>query len=194
MLDAKVAATAFNKMSASHGWRQLCDPTLSFELPYYNDVVNLWRQKAAPDRIPARSHISARDLKPFLRYIAMAERIQENPSVYRWKLIGTKVAEVLGEHTGKLFEDSVAPEHLQRWNEVCDMVLSGTQPWRFYGEVTVSGRDYLIADNLYLPLADDDGTPRFVMALCRYTPSHMESDGILESIENAMISEPRGLL
>ncbi len=74
--------------------------------------------------------------------------------------MGTKVVPILGEHTGKLFEESIEPGHLSRWNESFDMMLDLTQPWRFYGEVTLNGRDYLIAENLYLPLADYRGNAR----------------------------------
>src|ERR1043166_703477 len=111
MADVRTVAKALNEESPRRNWRQLCDPSLSFELPYYNEVIGLWRSKIGEFAIPKRSDISARDLKPFLAHIVLLERVKENPSQYRWKIIGTKVAQVLGEHTGKLFEDSIAPEH-----------------------------------------------------------------------------------
>ena len=194
MLDIKVAAKAHNEKSARRNWRQLCDPDLSFDEPFFNDLIALWRSKLGSAQIPKRSAITIRELKPFLTNIAIMERIKENPSQYRWKLVGTKVAQVLGEHTGKLLEDGITHEQLSRLSESFDMVLEAGQPWRFYGEVTLNGRDYLIAENLYLPLADEDGKARFIMALCRYASASTEREDLRERIENAMLSEPRGLL
>jgi hypothetical protein len=194
MSDIQVVAKKHNEKSIRRNWRQLCDPTLAFRAPCYQEVIALWQSKTGPLSLPKRSGISARELKPFLSNIVVVERIAENPSQYRWKLMGTKVTQALGEHTGKLFDESLAPEHSTRLSESYDMVLGDTKPWRFYGEVTLNGRDYLVAENLYLPLADDNGLPRFIMGLCRYTSAQMEGDDLRECIENAMLSQPRGLL
>ena len=193
-MDIAVAAKTHNEKSARQNWRQLCDPSLSFEVPFYNEVIALWRSKISTCPIPKRSDISARDIKPFLPHICIVERVHSNPSHYRWKLMGTKVTQVLGEHTGKLFDESLAPEHLQRWTESSDMILGADQPWRFFGEVSLNGRDYLIAENLYLPLADDEGQPRYILGVCRYTPASVDREEMRERIRNAMLSTPHGLL
>jgi hypothetical protein len=41
--------------------------------------------------------------------------------------------------------------------------------------VHIKGREYLNAEHLYMPLANDDGIPSFVLALCRYTPRHQDN-------------------
>ncbi len=141
--------------------------------------------------MPSRSDITPRDLKPILRNVLMFERISEDPSVYRWRIVGTSLIAILGEHTGKSFEDSIPPEHLERWVDCCDLILKGEQPLRFLGRVHIKGREYLDADNLYVPLANDNGKPTFILGQCRYTPRRSETEEIWE---NQLASLPGGLL
>jgi len=90
------------------------------------------------------------------------------------------MTDVIGHNTGKSFEESIPNEHLQRWNGVCDMVLDSEQPWRFLGHVHIRGREYLKAENLYLPLTNDEGSPAFIMGVCRYTPRIQDNDNFNE--------------
>jgi len=62
---------------------------------------------------------------------------------------------------------------------------------RFVGRVRLKGREYLDAENLFVPLANDEGQPTFVMGLCRYVPRRSECE---ESWENQIASIPGGLL
>ena len=141
--------------------------------------------------MPRRSEITPRDMKDMLRHIVVFERFEENPSRYRWRLIGTAITEITGHQTGKTFEESVPPEHMERWVACCDLVLEGGQPLRFLGRVHLQGREYLDAENLFVPLANDNDAPAFVMGLCRYTPRVSDSEDIWE---NQLASLPGGLL
>ena len=119
------------------------------------------------------------------------ERVSQNPSRYRFRLVGTGLTGILGENTGKPFEDCIPPQHLPRWVECCDMILDGGQPLRFLGRVHVSGREFLDAENLFVPLANDNGEPTFIMGQCRYTP---RTSDVGDSWENQLASMPGGLL
>ena len=70
------------------------------------------------------------------------------------------------------------------------MILESEQPWRFLGHVHIRDREYLHAEHLYLPLADDSGNPSFVMGLCRYVSRFQDND----MSEDEIASIPRGLL
>ena len=135
--------------------------------------------------------MTARDLKDFLRDIMLFQRMTTNPSHYHWRLIGTGITDIVGHHTGKTFEESIPPEHLERWVETSDLILESEQPWRLRGRVHIQGREYLDAENLYLPLANDNDEPTFALGLCRYTPRRAHDD---ESWENQIASIPGGLL
>ena len=141
--------------------------------------------------MPSRSDITPRDLKDILRTVLMFERVSQNPSHYRWRLIGTGLTSILGENTGKTLEESLPTEHIERWTECGDMILEGGQPLRFLGRVHMQGREYLDAENLFVPLANDNGEPSFILGQCRYTPRRSETEDIWE---NQMASLPGGLL
>jgi len=190
-MNVIAAAKAFNQKAVYQNWHQFCDPTLSFSETFYTRFLSIWQEHRGDRVMPSRSQITPRDLKDFLRNIILVQRESEGERHYRWRLIGTSVTDIVGHNTGKLFEESVPPAHLSRWNEVCDMILESKQPWRFLGRVHIQGREYLDAEHLYVPLANDNGEPSFVMGLCRYVPRRSESEEIWE---NEIASLPQGLL
>jgi hypothetical protein len=190
-MNVAAAAKALNQKAAQQKWHHFCDPGLSFTDGYYDKFLDVWHAKAAGRSMPARSDMTPRDLKDFIRNIVIFERIGTNPSRYMFRLIGTALTEVAGHVTGKSFEESVQPELVPRWNECCDLMLSSEQPLRFIGRVHFQGREYLDAEHVYVPLSNDNGEPSFIMGLCRYTPRRTESD---ESWEHQIASIPGALL
>ncbi len=188
-------AKEYNERAVKQNWHQRCDPTLSFTEPSCRQLLSIWRAKAGERKIPMRSDLTPRDLKDYLKNIVLGQREETNPSRYRFRLIGTGLTNVLGEHTGRLFEESIAPEHLPRWVEVCDMILESELPWRFLGRVHIRGHEYLNAEHLYMPLAGQDGLPSYVMGYCRYTPRYSVSEVDMQAeLENEIASIPGGLL
>ena len=185
------AIKVLNQRAAREKWCYYCDPTLAFSDSLYMQFLLLWKNKAGARRMPARSEMTARDLKEFLRDIVMFQRDAVNPSHYVWRLIGTKITDITGHQTGKTFEETLSPDHVARWIETADLILESGQPMRFVGRVRLNGREYLDAENLFVPLANDEGQPTFVMGLCRYVPRRSECE---ESWENQIASIPGGLL
>lgn len=190
-MNVTVAARAHNQRSVELKWHQFCDPTLAFADPSYEQLLTLWRSKAGDRKMPSRSEITPRDLKEILRHIVLFERVDMNPSVYRWRLVGTAITNVAGHLTGKTFEESAPPDRAKCWTEAANLMFEVGKPLRFLGRVHISGREYLKAENLYVPLANDNDVPTFMMGLCRYTPRSGEDD---ESWENELASFPGGLL
>jgi hypothetical protein len=190
-MNVMAIAKAHNQRAVRQNWNHFSDPTLAFSLPRYNQMIDIWRAKASGRAMPRRSEMTARDLKDFLRDLLLVHRDSVNPSRYSWRLIGTSVTDVVGHHTGKTFDESMPPHHLERWVETMDMILESEQPWRLRGRVHVRGREYLDAENLYVPLANDNDQPAFVMGFCRYTPHISDDDNYWE---NELASIPGGLL
>ena len=190
-MNVMATAKQLNQQAAREKWHHFCDPTLSFTAPIYDGLLSTWRAKAAGGRMPARSEISPRDLKEVLRNIVLFERDTANPTRYYWRLAGQSVAEILGSHTGKSFEESVPPHLLPRWIASMNLILDGGQPLRFFGRVHINGREYLDAEHLYVPLANDNQVPAYIMGLCRYTPRYTEDE---QSWESQIASMPGGLL
>lgn len=126
--------------------------------------------------MPSKAELSPRDLKKFLSDIVICHRVVKNPSSWIWRLVGTKVATVLGDVTGKTFDQTAPSGRATHWIESCDLVLDGGQPLRFLGRVRIKGREYLNAENFFVPLADDEGRPTFVMGMCRYFPRRADNE------------------
>ncbi len=190
-MNVLAAAKALNQKAVQQNWHHLCDPSLAFRDSIYERLLDVWRSRAAGRDMPRRSDLTPRDLKDFLRHVLMFERIQRNPSRFQWRLIGTAITDIAGHMTGKTFEESVPAEHLPRWVECGDLILDGGQPLRFLGRVHIRGREYLDAENLYVPLANDNNEPTYIMGLCRYTPHVSDDDNYWE---NELASIPGGLL
>lgn len=193
-MNVIAAAKALNQRAARENWHHFCDPTLAFSDPSYDVLLNLWRTKAGGRKMPSRNDMTLRDLKDILRNVLVFERVDTNPSSYRFRLVGTNLTGMGRggvDPTGKMLEETVPAEHLPRWIECGDMILDGGQPLRFLGRVQLPGRDYLDAENLFVPLANDNDIPTFVMGLCRYTPRQSDSE---DSWENQIASIPGGLL
>lgn len=191
-MNIEAAARALNQKAVQQNWHHFCDPGLHFSDASYGRLLLLWHEKAGDRLMPRRSQITPRDLKDLLRNILIFERVAQNPSRFQWRVVGTSITEVAGHNlTGKTFEESVPPEHLPRWIECGDLILDGGQPLRFLGRVHISGREYLDAENLYVPLANDNDEPSFIMGLCRYTPRRSDAE---DTWESQIASIPGGLL
>lgn len=190
-MDIVTAVRSLNQKAVQEHWHHFIDPTLTFGDPCYDQLLTLWRHKSGGRPMPRRSQITPRDLKDFLRNVLLFEREAKNPSRFRWRLIGTNLTSVLGEHTGKTFDESIPTQHLARWQQCGDLILDGGQPLRFLGRVHMNGREFLDAENLFVPLANDSDEPAFILGQCRYTP---RTTDIGDSWENQIASLPGGLL
>ena len=185
------AVTALNQRAAREKWHHVCDPSLTFSEPSYDRLLALWRNKAGDRLMPKRAEMTFRDLKDVLRHLIVLERVETMPSRYRARLIGTSLTAMAGDRTGKLLEEVLPADQVQRWVVCADLILDGGQPMRFMGRVHLQGKEYLNAENLFVPLANENDEPTFVMGLCRYTPRHTESE---ESWESQIASIPGALL
>jgi hypothetical protein len=190
-MNLTVAIRALNERAIREKWYHICDPSLAFSEPCYTQLLGLWRDKAGTRKMPTRSEMTFRDLKDLLRNILVLERVSQIPSRYKFRLVGTGLHNMAGELTGKMVDEVVPPEHLPRWVGSADLILDGGQPLRFVGRVHLEGKEYLNAENLYVPLANDNDEPTYIMGLCRYTPRRTDAE---ESWENQIASMPGALL
>ena len=190
-MNVIATAKALNQRAIKEKWYHYCDPSLAFSDASYNRLLDLWRSKKGDRRMPKRADMTPRDLKDILRNIVMFERVGRDPSRYRWRLIGTSLTHMAGDNTGKMFEETLPQEHLPRWLDCCDLILDGGEPLRCLGRVHFEGREYLDAENLFVPLANDNNEPTFVMGLCRYTPRRSENE---QSWEDQIASIPGGVM
>ncbi len=184
------AVKSLNQRAARENWYYVCDPSLAFSDPIYERLLGLWRSRSEGRPMPRRSQMTPRELKDVLRNLLVLERVERQPSRYRARLIGTSLTSMVGDRTGKMVEEVLPPEQVTRWAICHDLVLDGGVPLRFVGRVHLQGKEFLNAENLYVPLANDNDEPVFVMGLCRYTPRHTESEESWESQVAAISGAP----
>ncbi|MBU6297080.1 MAG: PAS domain-containing protein [Alphaproteobacteria bacterium] len=156
-------AAAFNAWAEEKGWPAFCDDGLVFESPFLAELLEIWRKQAGERPIPRRREMTARALKTHLTQIAIFERVSEEPSRYRTRLMGTKLAQILGDMQGKFLDDAAPPETVERWHTVLDLVLSEKRPLRFFNPVAYKQREYLQAESIGAPLTESDGPPTMVL-------------------------------
>jgi hypothetical protein len=162
------AVAAFNALAVQEGWEQQCDPTLAFVHPDFPVIFEIWKEQAGGKPMPARRSMTPRTLKEFLPRVAINERASFDPPRFTWRLMGTQIAQVLGERTGKFIDEDAPPRQVARWNASLDLVMRCARPMRFCGRVLANNKTYLASELLFMPLADDLGEARFVLGFGHY--------------------------
>ena len=163
------AAERFNARARREGWQQHCDPHLKFRHADLPAMLAVWQQQAAGRDMPARRDMTPHVLKPFLSRIALEERVQVNPPRWRWRLVGTRITQIIGERTGKYLDEDAPPRQTARWVASAELVLEICRPLRFVGRVLANEKEYLFSELVFTPLSDDDGTPKFMMGFGCYS-------------------------
>jgi hypothetical protein len=156
-------STDFNDTAAKMGWPILCDESCAFNTPMLADLLTLWQSEATRG-IPARSALTVRKLQPFLRNIAIYERVGEGAERrYRIRLMGSGIVQHYGELTGKLFEDVVPQQYLDRWYATADVSLLAQKPVRMVLRADTFDKAHWIAEYLCAPLTDSNGSSTLVL-------------------------------
>ena len=114
------AVAAFNALSARENWEQQCDPTLTFAHSDFPVMLDIWKKQADGKPMPMRRSMTPRALKGFLPRVAINERVSIHPPRFKWRLMGTQVAQVLGERTGKYMDEDAPPRQVARFEMLED--------------------------------------------------------------------------
>lgn len=154
---------AFNDAATEQGWPILCDEGCDFSNPMLAELLALWRTEAG-EGIPARHAMTARKLQPFMRNIAIYERIGEGAHRrYRVRLLGSGIVQYYGELTGKYVDDVVPEKFLARWYALSDVTLIAQKPMRLVLRADTFDKSYMVAEYLCAPLTADGGATKFVL-------------------------------
>lgn len=158
----------------TEGWGVAVDETLSFNQPELRALADIWHAKAgAMKALPRREDLDIRLLKPFLRHLSVAERVDLGQRFsYRLRLQGAVLENYFGSHTGKLLEETAPPHLAERWIASYDALLALRRPLRMVGTYDKGKMDYLIAETLAIPLGNGDLPPVSVLSATYFTPRH----------------------
>lgn len=158
------SAAAFNETAKAKGWPALADETLSFNHALLHELLTLW-QNEARDGVPLRTAMTARKLQPFMRNIAIFERIDEGVHRrYRVRLMGSGIVEYNGELTGKYVDEAIPEKYQDRWYALGDLSLYSQKPARVLLRADTFEKSHMSAEYLLTPLKADNGSIKFILA------------------------------
>lgn len=163
--EAQQFCVLYNSEAESQGWPMRCDAVAESRDKRLTELRALWQAKAQ-DGVPRRSDLGMREMKPFMRNIAIVERIDFDNDVghtYKFRLFGSALSLVFGEHTGQTVEDIVLPVTVPGWIAFYDLVLSTGQPILLSNMFTSVYTSTDKNEVLGLPLADEEGNVRLAI-------------------------------
>lgn len=162
--EAQQFCLLFNAEAESAGWPMRCDAACHFGERKLNELLAVWREKAK-NGVPSRAALDMRTLKSFMRHITILEKVDTpNGHSYRFRLFGSALAMVFGEHTGHLLEEMVLPSAYPGWLAFYDMVLATRAPLQLINTFRVEMISFLRGELFAAPLTDDSGDVRYILA------------------------------
>lgn len=162
--DDDMPCRRLNAEALKKGWPIRCDPGGVFERKELNDMSALWHEAAA-GAVPKRAAIGMRTLKPHARNVAILERVDRaGGHGYRFRLFGSALAIMFGEHTGHSLEEMVQPEILPIWLAFYDAVLQSRRPIRLVNYFRLPSSNFLMGEIFAAPLCDAQGEVNLILA------------------------------
>jgi hypothetical protein len=162
--DPDKACAELNALAEAKGWPLRCGNIGNFRRSELQALCDLWRSKAVAC-IPTRSAFDMRTVGCFARNIMILDREgADGAKRYRFRLFGSTLALVFGEHTGHTLDEMVSPELLESWLAFYDTVLSCRHPMRVDTYYRTATEDYVKGEIFAAPLADESGAVRMVLA------------------------------
>ncbi len=167
-----LAAEEFNRIAERMAAPGRCDPTLSFETPQLAEVVCVWRDKASGRNMPLRRDMDARTLKAYLPNVAIVDVVESGDMRrYRFRVMGTSISQVLGDHTGKFIDEAIVSPFCERWCAAMDAALMAGGPIRVTGRVEYRQRDHLVMELMLAPIGPRDESAEAVLVVAYATSS-----------------------
>ena len=148
------------------GWTMRADAKLDFVHPPLNDLRDLWFAKSeALGHMPRRADFDARSLKPFLRNLAIVERVVDEGRIrYRTRLHGSLLVQYFGEQTGKFLDQSIPPDVIESFHDGYDAVLQMRKPVRALSFYQIPSVDYLAGESFAVALGNEEDRPVQVLS------------------------------
>lgn len=161
---------ALNARAEANNWPTRCDGTLGFERDELRALLGIWRSKAE-NGVPTRTAFDMRTLQPVAPHVLIVEREGEGEKRrYKFRLFGSAMAMLFGEHTGRYLDEMVSSEMLPSWNAIYDAVLETQRPMRVVTQFRLPSEQPLSGEILIAPMADETGRVRLVLAATFVSP------------------------
>ncbi|HEX7777090.1 MAG TPA: PAS domain-containing protein [Parvibaculum sp.] len=120
--------------------------------PKLAQLLAYWQSKRKPGLIPARGDIDPIDIPRLMADVALVD-ILRDPLDYRYRLVGTRLVEMMGsERTGLRMREVFPPQAVAATVTLMERLLARREPLAFEGRMVWLERDYRVFQALVLPL------------------------------------------
>jgi hypothetical protein len=133
------------------------------------EFYEYWRRKAAGRVMPSRADLDPLEIPQLLPGIFLVDVVPGPPRRFRFRLVGTRIAELEGEMTNKFLDEfipgSPGTAMAQQYDEAAEgriHVRHETLRWH------ARDRQHINYDVLLLPLSRDGATIDMLFGLCVY--------------------------
>lgn len=134
--------------------------------PRFREFFAYWQSKAPPGLLPGRAHIDPLQIPRLLQHMALYDVVRVGDDFrFRFRLVGTGVAETLGaDNTGKFIDEVMSPEAYKPLREHYGILVREGRPQYWQRNLPYANRDFLAVQRLALPLAGDGRTVDMVIS------------------------------
>lgn len=146
---------------------RLLGPLAATENAPMRRLFDYWWSKRQGGRLPSRRHIDPTEIPRLLSCLMLVDVLSGSPPRFRFRLSGTRIVAVEGEHRGKTLDQIIPPKRLpeivRQYADACRGTLylrDSSLHWQDRPHV-----DYTV---LLLPLAEDGETVDGLIGYCRY--------------------------
>lgn len=134
-------------------------------------VHDYWLNRQANGKLPGRQAVDPVELRDSLSSLCLIDVLDEPEGRrYRYRLIGTHVAERMGrDYTGEYFDEILAPERLEEIERIYSTCINSREPHFSTDTVPVTGRDFVSYKRLLLPLASDGERVDMILSVYEFS-------------------------
>jgi hypothetical protein len=122
----------------------------------FHEFYEYWRRKGAGKVIPSRADLDPLEIPQLLANVFLVDVVPGHPRRFRFRLVGTRIADLEGEMTGKFLDEFVPDPHAaamaRQYEDAADgrvYVRRETLRW------LERKREHIAYDVLLLPLSRD---------------------------------------
>lgn len=143
-------------------WLQV-DRSLDFQHEELDAFLEIWRRRCVNARLPSRSDFEPSVFAGHLGWIVLTD-VEHEPLRFRFRLIGSNVAEMAGRDvTGRYLDEVYSPEVHRVVTAGYRAAVELRQPVRVHGYFRQVDRGFMTLESLELPLSSDGRTVDMLM-------------------------------
>ena len=160
-----------NELARRREWFVEGDTECRFIFAELKELAAIWHGKSGASGIPIRREMTLRLLHPFSKMLILHERVDgcDGTRRYRVRLIGSHAARVIGEVSGKFYDEFLPENYVAMWNAMSDAVLAESAPIRMLIRADELDKSFLFGEFFVAPLMADDGTVNLIISVGHFT-------------------------